>query len=143
MSPRPLLEILRLFSSPAAFIATILLPLVGNAAEHASAVIFAVRNRVELALGICVGSSTQVAMMLLPFAVLLAWMMGEDMSLDLGTFEAGVLVSTVILASIMLADGSCNWLKGLVLLMCYGFIGAGFWFHGDLVLDAESNKQQT
>ena len=69
-------------------------------------------------------------------------MMGEDLTLDLGTFEAGALLSTVILASIMLADGSTNWLKGFVLLLCYGVIGAGFWFHGDLILEMESEKKQ-
>ena len=100
------------------------------------------RNRIELALGICVGSSTQVAMLLLPFAVMLAWAMGKGLSLDLGSFEAGVLLSTVLLSSIMLADGSCNWLKGLVLLLCYGVIAAGFWFHGDQILNAENNHKQ-
>lgn len=124
---------------PMPFLATILLPIVGNAAEHASAIIFAARNRVEVALGVAVGSSTQVSVLLLPFCVILAWMMGLPLDLDFAPFEAVVFFLSILLSIVVLQDGSSNWLRGVVLLIAYFFCAAGFWFHADVDLNQEKH----
>ncbi|GFR46341.1 hypothetical protein Agub_g7912 [Astrephomene gubernaculifera] len=120
---------------PMPFLTTILLPIVGNAAEHASAIVFAYRNRIEIALGVAVGSSTQVSMMVVPFCVLLAWTMGLPLDLDFTSFEAFVLFGCVLLAVLVVQDGHANYLKGILLLLTYFFISAGFWCHKDTYLE--------
>ncbi|KAG2451959.1 hypothetical protein HYH02_003733 [Chlamydomonas schloesseri] len=116
---------------PMPFLTTILLPIVGNAAEHASAIVFAYKNKVEIALGVAVGSSTQVSMMVVPFCVLLAWTMGLPLDLDFNAFESFVLFSSVLLAVLILQDGHANYLKGVLLVLTYFFISAAFWCHKD------------
>lgn len=119
---------------PLPFLTTIVLPIVGNAAEHASAIVFAFKNRMEIALGVAVGSSTQVGMMVVPFCVLLAWAMGQPLDLDFNAFEAFVLFASVLLAVIVLQDGQSNYLKGVLLVLTYFFISAAFWCHKDVNL---------
>ncbi|GIL74793.1 hypothetical protein Vretimale_2349 [Volvox reticuliferus] len=116
---------------PMPFLTTILLPIVGNAAEHASAIIFAYKNRIEIALGVAVGSSTQVSMMVVPFCVLLGWTMGLPLHLDFNSFEAFVLFGCVLLAVLVIQDGHANYLKGILLLLTYFFVAASFWCHKD------------
>ncbi|GLC36277.1 hypothetical protein PLESTB_000605100 [Pleodorina starrii] len=119
---------------PMPFLTTILLPIVGNAAEHASAIVFAYKNRIEIALGVAVGSSTQVSMMVVPFCVLLAWTMGLPLDLDFNGFESFVLFGCVLLAVLVVQDGHANYLKGMLLLLTYFFVAAGFWCHKDAQL---------
>eukprot|EP00201_Polytomella_parva_P017029 CAMPEP_0175056112 /NCGR_PEP_ID=MMETSP0052_2-20121109/10478_1 /TAXON_ID=51329 ORGANISM="Polytomella parva, Strain SAG 63-3" /NCGR_SAMPLE_ID=MMETSP0052_2 /ASSEMBLY_ACC=CAM_ASM_000194 /LENGTH=479 /DNA_ID=CAMNT_0016321079 /DNA_START=108 /DNA_END=1547 /DNA_ORIENTATION=+ len=116
---------------PLPFITAILLPIVGNAAEHASAIVFAYRNRIEISLGVAVGSSTQVAVLILPLCVILAWCMGQPLDLNFNVFEAGVLVFSILLAVVVVQDGSANWIKGVLLVVAYIFTAAGFWCHLD------------
>ncbi|GBG00092.1 calcium proton exchanger [Raphidocelis subcapitata] len=116
---------------PMPFLTTIIVPIVGNAAEHASALVFAVKNRMEVALGVAVGSSTQIGVLVIPFCVVLAWCMGQPLDLNFNEFEAAVLFISVLLAVVVLQDGTSNYLKGLMLVITYAFIGAGFWLHKD------------
>ncbi|KAI8466789.1 MAG: Ca2+ antiporter/cation exchanger [Monoraphidium minutum] len=116
---------------PLPFLTTIVVPIVGNAAEHASALIFAVKDRMEVALGVAVGSSTQVAVLIVPFCVILAWAMGQPLDMNFNEFEAAVLFISVLLAVVVLQDGSSNYLKGLMLVITYFFVAAGFWLHKD------------
>lgn len=113
------------------FLSTIVLPIVGNAAEHASAIIFAYRNKLDLALGVAIGSSTQIAMFVIPACVLLGWAMGQDLSLDFSIFETTTLFATVLVVTFYMIDGQSNWLKGVVLLLCYIIISASFYVHTD------------
>jgi Ca2+:H+ antiporter len=122
---------------PLPFLATIALPIVGNAAEHFSAVGFAARNRMEIALGVAVGSSTQVAVLVVPFCVCLAWAMGAPLDLNFYPFEAFVLFASVVLATVVVQDGTGNWLKGALLLISYLFVAGGFWVHRDQSLEEE------
>lgn len=71
------------------------------------------------------GSSTQVAVLIVPFCVLLAWAMGQPLDLNFNEFEALVLFISVLLAVVVLQDGSSNYLKGLMLVITYLFISAG------------------
>mmetsp|Transcript_25050 Transcript_25050/g.34584 ORF Transcript_25050/g.34584 Transcript_25050/m.34584 type:complete len:449 (-) Transcript_25050:26-1372(-) len=114
------------------FIAAILLPIVGNAAEHASAIIFALRNRMEISLGVAVGSSAQISMFVIPLLVLLAWPFGQPLSLDFHVFETVVVAMTVIVVGFVIQHGESDWLKGVVLLTAYLITGISFWYHIDI-----------
>jgi calcium/proton exchanger cax len=111
------------------FIAAIILPIVGNAAEHAGAVMFAVKGKLDLSLGVAIGSSTQIALCVLPLLVILGWMGGYDLSLDFGGFEAGTLLLSVISVTFAIKDGHSNWLLGMTLVAMYIVIAIGFWAH--------------
>lgn len=114
---------------PLLFIGTILLPIVGNAAEHASAIIFAYRNKCDIAMGIAVGSATQITLFVIPLCIVLGWAMGQPMSLDFHIFETSCLFITVVLVSAAMQNGDSDWLKGVVLLMAYALLSFAFWVH--------------
>jgi len=117
------------------FIAAILLPIVGNAAEHAGAVIFAMKGKLDLSLGVAIGSSTQIALCVLPLLVIIGWMGGYDLSLNFGSFEAGTLFLSVISVVFAIKDGKSNWLLGLTLVAMYLVIAVGFWAHNNQELN--------
>ncbi|EOA20594.1 hypothetical protein CARUB_v10000906mg [Capsella rubella] len=108
------------------FIGIILLPIVGNAAEHAGAVIFAFRNKLDITLGIALGSATQIALFVVPVTVLVAWTMGIEMDLNFNLLETACFALSIIVTSFILQDGSSHYMKGLVLLLCYVVIAACF-----------------
>ncbi|KAI3888270.1 hypothetical protein MKW92_039563 [Papaver armeniacum] len=110
------------------FISIILLPIVGNAAEHAGAVIFAFKNKLDITLGVALGSATQISMFVVPLCVIVAWIMGIEMDLDFNLLETGSLALSVIITAFTLQDGTSHYLKGLVLLLCYFVIAACFFF---------------
>lgn len=113
------------------FLSAILLPIVGNAAEHAGAILFAMKGKMDLSLGVAIGSSTQIAVCVLPFSVLVGWFIDRDMTLNFGAFESGTLVLTVITGTIAIKDGKSNWLMGACLVLLYFIISVGFWAHND------------
>ncbi|KAM5560420.1 hypothetical protein ABKV19_021531 [Rosa sericea] len=78
------------------FISIILLPIVGNAAEHAGAVIFAFKNKLDITLGVALGSATQIAMFVVPFCVIVAWIMGINMDLNFSLLETGSLALSIL-----------------------------------------------
>ncbi|KAL5721060.1 Vacuolar cation/proton exchanger 3 [Ranunculus cassubicifolius] len=108
------------------FISIILLPIVGNAAEHAGAVIFAFKNKLDISLGVALGSATQIAMFVVPLTVIVAWILGIEMDLDFNLLETGSLGLSILITAFTLQDGTSHYLKGLVLLFCYVVIGACF-----------------
>jgi len=116
---------------PDLFLGTIVIPIVGNAAEHAAAVIFGVKNKMELAIGIAVGSSIQIAVFCVPFLILVAWSAGSPLSLNFGGFETGVLVSTIIFVGFVIQNGQSNWLMGQMLVTAYFVVATGFFVHVD------------
>ncbi|XP_019248428.1 PREDICTED: vacuolar cation/proton exchanger 3-like, partial [Nicotiana attenuata] len=116
---------------PVAFISVILLPIVGNAAEHAGAVMFAVKDKLDISLGVAIGSSTQIAMFGIPFSVVVGWIIGCPMNLDFQMFETATLLMTVLVVAFMLQDGNSNYFKGLMLLLCYLIVAASFFVHID------------
>ncbi|KAL3930076.1 MAG: hypothetical protein SGPRY_001689 [Prymnesium sp.] len=109
---------------PVAFVSTILLPIVGNAAEHAAAVIFATKNKMELSIGVAVGSATQITLLAIPFCITAAWSVNASLSLDFAPFETCVFAFSVIGATSIMSDGKSNWLKGLVLCAAYVVLAA-------------------
>jgi len=108
------------------FAGMILLPIVGNAAEHLTAVTVAMKNKLDLSIGVAVGSSQQIAMMVVPLLVVLGWIMGQPMSLYFDTFETAVLFMTVIVVHALIMDGESNWLEGAMLLGVYAILSIAF-----------------
>jgi Ca2+:H+ antiporter len=116
---------------PVSFISVIILPIVGNAAEHASAIMFALKDKLDLSLGVAIGSSTQISMFVIPFCVVIGWPMGIDIDLNFQIFETTTLFITVLVVGFMLQDGTANYFKGLMLVLCYLIVGASFFVHLD------------
>ncbi|XP_051113653.1 vacuolar cation/proton exchanger 3-like [Andrographis paniculata] len=108
------------------FISVILLPIVGNAAEHAGAIIFAFKNKLDISLGVALGSATQIALFVVPLSVIVSWIIGVEMDLDLRVVETSCLALSIIVTAFVLQDGTSHYLKGIVLLLCYFVIGACF-----------------
>ncbi|CAK8537687.1 unnamed protein product [Lathyrus sativus] len=108
------------------FISIILLPIVGNAAEHAGSVIFAFKNKLDISLGVAMGSATQISMFVVPFSVIVAWIMGIRMDLDFNLLETGCLGFAIIVTAFTLQDGTSHYMKGVILTFCYVIISACF-----------------
>lgn len=114
---------------PEAFIGVILLPIAGNACEHASAIRFAIQDRPGLAIGIAVGSSTQVALFVIPFSVAVGWLINKPLDLDFGILNTAVVTLSVLVVLTLLLDGRSNWFKGYILLCLYVFIAVLYWYY--------------
>jgi Ca2+:H+ antiporter len=113
---------------PSLFVGLIVIPIIGNAAEHSSAVFFALKNRVDITLEIAVGSSTQVAMFVAPVLVFISLALGHPMDFVFSAFEIAVVsVGTLIVALIAL-EGRSNWLSGFQLVGAYIVIAAAGFF---------------
>ncbi|KAK9289314.1 hypothetical protein L1049_007469 [Liquidambar formosana] len=95
------------------FISIILLPIVGNAAEHAGAIILAFKNKLDISLGVALGSATQIAMFVVPSSVIMAWIMGINMDLDFNRLKTGSLTLSIIVTAFTLQDGTSHYVKGL------------------------------
>lgn len=112
------------------FIGIIALPIIGNAAEHYTAITVAARNKMDLALGVAAGSSCQMALLVTPFTVLVGWVLGREMTLDFHVFQLAVLLLSVFLATTILSQGVSNWLQGLMLLVTYTILALIYFFEG-------------
>ncbi|KAL9680121.1 hypothetical protein QQ045_017998 [Rhodiola kirilowii] len=119
------------WNMPLSFISVIVLPIVGNAAEHASAIMFAIKDKLDISLGVAIGSSTQISMFGIPFCVVVGWMMGREMDLNFQLFETATLFITVLVVAFMLQEGTSNYFKGLMLIFCYLIVAASFFVHVD------------
>jgi len=108
------------------FISIILLPIVGNAAEHAGAIIFAFKNKLDISLGVALGSATQISLFVVPLSVIVAWIMGIKMDLNFNILETSCLALAIIITAFTLQDGTSHYMKGLVLMLCYVIIAACF-----------------
>jgi len=117
---------------PDLFLGTIVLPIVGNAAEHAAAIIFAHKNKMELALGIAVGSATQIAIFVVPLCVIIAWFVDAPLDLNFHPFETATLVLTVVLVGVIIQTGESHWLAGQILVTAYLILCICYGFHVDL-----------
>lgn len=111
------------------FVAVILLPIVGNAAEHVTAVTVSVKDKLTLSLGVAVGSSIQIALFVIPFIVTLAWIMGKPLTLLFDPLESIVLFLSVLTVNYVVQDGKSNWLEGMVLMCLYLILAVTFWFY--------------
>ncbi len=111
------------------FIGVIFVAIIGNAAEHASAVTVAVKNRMDLALQVSIGSATQIAMFAAPVLVLVSLFFKTQMSLVFNTFELVALIFSVLIVNSIVEDGESHWFEGVQLLITYVIIAVAFFFH--------------
>jgi Ca2+:H+ antiporter len=117
----------------ALFTGVILLPIVGNAAEHATAVAVAMKDKMELSISVAVGSTLQIALFVAPLLVLLGRLMGQPMDLDFNPFELVAVAVAVLIANSISSDGRSNWLEGALLLAAYVVLGLSFYYHPVIV----------
>ncbi|XP_040992082.1 vacuolar cation/proton exchanger 3-like isoform X2 [Juglans microcarpa x Juglans regia] len=101
------------------FISIILLPIVGNAAEHAGSIIFAFKNKLDISLGVALGSATQISMFVVPLSVIVAWIMGIRMDLDFSLLETGCLAFSIIVTAFTL---QVHYLSILIYIYIYIYI---------------------
>ncbi|KAF2103768.1 calcium/proton exchanger [Rhizodiscina lignyota] len=113
------------------FIGLILLPIVGNAAEHVTACVVAYKNKMDLAINVAIGSSLQIALFVTPFLVILGWIMGRDMTLHFETFETVVFFVSVLVVNYLIQDGKSNYLEGAMCLGTYIIIAIAFYVYPD------------
>jgi len=110
------------------FVGVIVVAIVGNAAEHSSAVMMARRDKMDLAFTIAVGSSTQIALFVAPVLVFVSFAMGRPMTLVFNAFEIVAVTLSVLVVEIISSDGETNWFEGAQLLALYLMLGVAFYF---------------
>ncbi len=110
------------------FVGVVLVALIGNAAEHYSAIAAARRDQMTLAVEISVGSSAQIALLVAPSVILYSFAIGRPMSLIFNPFEITAIALSVLATSMVVMDGESNWVEGLQLISVYAIIALAFYF---------------
>ncbi|MGZ4786956.1 MAG: calcium/proton exchanger [Terriglobales bacterium] len=110
------------------FLGVIIIAVIGNAAEHATAIVMARRDRMELAVSIAVGSSSQIALLVAPILVFAAWLMGKPMSLVFSPLETAGIALAVLTAQMISSDGETTWFEGVQLIAVYVILAVAFYF---------------
>ncbi|KAL3230145.1 Vacuolar calcium ion transporter [Nakaseomyces bracarensis] len=118
------------------FIGLIIIPIVGNAAEHVTSVMVAMKDKMDLAISVAIGSSLQIALFVTPFMVLFGWMIDVPMTLNFSTFETATLFIAVFLSNYLILDGESNWLEGVMSLAMYLLIAMAFYYYPDAMVDS-------
>ncbi len=126
---------------PHVFVGVILVAVIGNAAEHAAAVMMAMKNKMDLSINIAVGSSIQIALFVAPLLVFLSYVLGPPemaltgggtgggpMLLDFTTMEVAAVVVAVAITGLVAHDGESHWMEGVMLLAVYVILGSAFYF---------------
>lgn len=108
-----------------AFVGIILIPIIGNAAEHTTAITMAMKNKMDVAIEIAIGSSLQIILFVAPILLFLS-LMFTPMSIIFNQFELIALIVSVLIANKVASDGQSNWLEGAQLVAVYLIIAAGF-----------------
>jgi Ca2+:H+ antiporter len=111
------------------FISAIIVAIVGNAAEHGSAVLMAWRNKMELSVAVATTSMTQVALFVAPVLVFVSLMTVRVMTLDFEIFEIASLALSIAVVAAVVSDGRSNWYEGALLVIVYAVIAVAFLFH--------------
>jgi Ca2+:H+ antiporter len=110
------------------FMGVVVLALVGNAAENSTAVQVAMRNQMDLALAIAVGSSMQIAIFVAPLLVFAGHLMGQPLGLEFTVLEIAAVMLSVVTVTLLIRDGRTNWFEGLQLLAVYAILALAFYF---------------
>ncbi len=111
------------------FIGIIIIAIVGNAAEHVSAIQAALRNHLDLTLSITIGSATQIVMFVAPLLVLASFVLGHPMNLVFSLFELVAFIFAIFVTNAVIDDGQSNWFEGVQLLAAYGILGVAFFLY--------------
>jgi Ca2+:H+ antiporter len=110
------------------FLGLIVIPIIGNAAEHAAAVMLSRKGQIDLGLQIALGSSTQIALLVAPLLVFAGMLLGQDMNLVFRPFEVVALGLATIVVAIITLDGESHWFEGVQLLAVYAMVAVGAFF---------------
>jgi len=110
------------------FVGVILVALVGNAAEHSTAVLMAMKNKMDLALGIAVGSSLQIALLVAPILVFASYLLGPPLDLIFTPFEVAAVTISVLVVGFVAMDGESHWMEGAMLVGVYVMLAIAFFF---------------
>jgi Ca2+:H+ antiporter len=110
------------------FIGVILVAIIGNAAEHSTAVLMALKNKMDLAINIAVGSSLQIALFVAPVLVFSSYLFEKPMDLLFSPFEVLAVVLSVVVLNLVVLDGESNWMEGVQMLAVYIILGMAFYF---------------
>lgn len=110
------------------FVGVILVALVGNAAEHSTAVMVAIKNKMDLALGIAVGSSLQIALLVAPILVFSSYLFGAPLDLIFTPFEVAAVTMSVLIVGFVAIDGESHWMEGVMLVGVYTMLAIAFFF---------------
>ncbi len=110
------------------FVGIILVPIIGNVAEHVVAIEVATKNHMDLSMGIALGSSLQVALFVAPLLVFISLLFGHPLTLEFTTFEVAAMLASCFIAAHVAMDGETNWLEGVLLVSLYLVMAAGFYF---------------
>lgn len=110
------------------FIGVVLVAIIGNAAEHSTAIFMAMKDKMDLAINIALGSGAQIALLVAPALVFISFLLGKPMDLRFTEFEVLSVVASVIVLQYVASDGECNWLEGVQLLAVYAILSTAFFF---------------
>ncbi|KAJ5807996.1 hypothetical protein N7474_009265 [Penicillium riverlandense] len=117
------------------FIGLVLIPIVGNAAEHVTAVVVAYKDKMDLAIGVAIGSSLQIALFVTPFLVILGWIMDINMTLHFQIFETVAFFIAGLVVTFLIQDGKSNYLEGGMCLGMYLILALAFYVYPDDATD--------
>ncbi len=110
------------------FMGVIVVAIVGNAAEHSTAVLMAMKNQMDLAVGIALGSALQVALFVAPVLIFASYLRNTPMDLVFSTMEIVAVILAVLIARMVAEDGESNWLEGAMLLVVYAILAVAFFY---------------
>jgi Ca2+:H+ antiporter len=110
------------------FVGVIVVAIIGNAAEHSSAVLMARRNKMDLSIGIALGSSMQIALFVAPILIFASYLFGRPMHLEFSIPEVVAVIASIIIVEQITSDGESNWIEGVQLLSVYAILAILFYF---------------
>lgn len=114
------------------FVGVIVVAIIGNAAENSSAILMALRNKMDLSLGISLGSSLQIALFVAPFLIFASYAFGKPMNLEFTLPEVFAVMIAILIVQQISSDGESNWIEGVQLLSVYAILGILFYFLPDI-----------
>jgi Ca2+:H+ antiporter len=113
------------------FTGVIVVAIVGNAAEHSSAILMALRDKMDISINIAIGSSLQIALFVAPMLIFASYLFGRPMDLEFTVPEVVAVVASIIIVEQISSDGESNWIEGLQLLSVYAVLAVLFYFLPD------------
>ncbi len=111
------------------FIGVVFVAIIGNIAEHLSAVTVAIKGRMDLSVQIAIGSATQIIMFVAPALIIISLLMGNPISLIFNVFELVAIFFSILITNAVISDGESNWFEGAQLILAYAIIAIAFYFH--------------
>ena len=114
------------------FVGVIIVAIIGNAAEHSSAILLAARNKMDITIGIAVGSSLQIALLVAPVLIFASYLFGSPMNLEFTLPEVIAVAAAILIVEQISGDGESNWVEGVQLLSVYAVLAILFYFLPDV-----------